>query len=354
MKIFPFSLLSWLLLLGSNLGCDVTGDQLVHSHRSFAVRFLSWRSGYSLERLPLNSHHLLVELVRQYYPKNLAALFKIIQEKGSIQVAHFIVLVIKFNLHIMDMWIEHLDSDMVNTKFFKRSKKLISFLFKQKDWSGFREAIFTLISIQRQYLYYLKQDTNKLETVEEWIKGYEFIYHSFDPSDSYLFLNLYHSLRMMALKYNGVIPKFDPPKSYILNSLKLFKVYKHHFYEWEKLDIYTLEPELLYLLLLDQFPKQKIFDFLANPKISPPHFCEYSFDFLGIIKSFEMKTALSIKITTDSFQRNSFLYQFMKGSVKNGDVYNFERKKFQYLEALLYVISALGGARYYTLQSEIE
>jgi hypothetical protein len=261
-------------------------------------------------------------------------------------VAYFVILALtidKKNWSAIELWHKIFDCNSVAIKFFKKSKILMNILLKERDWQRFKGALSVLLLIQGKYLHLLRSDKNKLALITERVRNYEFITNSFDLSNMDPFINLFYYLQMLAKRYLGKIPKSEPHKSQIQNLLRLFKFYKFHYnsYHWETLKVQTLDPTILSLILLDNIPREKIFDFLANPQVSPLYFnCSYSSNFKEIVETFFLKAiCFDMVVDANSFQMNSYFYYLLEKSIKkNRNIFDLEPKNLWFIKSFLYIL----------------
>jgi hypothetical protein len=343
MKIFLSIFFLWVLVFGSKIEYDMTGNQLVYLYRqskdlySIRVRDESFKNVFS------DFYHKLGDFMKQKFRENPTLLFQIIRENGNFQAAYFVVLALSFDMYITDMYDEIANTNFASTKFFERSKSLVVHLLRQKDWPAYKEAFAIFLSIQRQYLVHLKPNREKWEKVGDWISSYEFVYQSYDPSDRNAFHSLFYNLQSIAKRFKGKIPKSKPNRFYVLNLLRLFEAYRNYsfIHDWENLNVKEIDASLLCLILLAEFPKSRIFEFLINPKVSASDFGNFSFEFAKVVATYEVKARTLFFTSSSSFHHSTRFYKYLQ-SVNCGNTYNFEGKRLWFIKTLLHLISVFG------------
>jgi hypothetical protein len=330
---------------GSPMGYDYDRNNLIYAYRNAKNLYQRQLLDESFQPLFVKIQSALAAFVVEEFRRNPLELFNLVREEGSFQFVHFVIGVLNsaFILEINTLWIweEHLRR-VVCKGFFRRSKDLMNFVVRRKDWPENKEILAALLLIQRQYLYQLKPRERTLQKVRQWIEEYEIILRSFDPSNLDGFLRLFEKFQAIANNYERkVIFEFDLRDFPIFKSFKLFKLYCFHFYKynWDKLDIFTLPPKFVCMISLG-FSRRGAFDFLLNPNGGYLiDFQVFIREFKKIKKAFEAESQTRILITDITSQRFSEFYTFLCSCLdSNVNICNFKQKEFWFLEVILHVL----------------
>lgn len=339
--------------LGSKYGCVFNGDHLFHLYRKVADLY-SKQNGNGPFLIPFQkSHNLLVKFVDKFYKKTPIVLLETVKERKSRPLAHFVFMALSWRLEREEMWEELSNPNF--SLFFMRAKRLAGNIVTERYWTTSKEALFVLLSIQRQYLHHLNSHEDKFQEVRRWMREYEIIYDSFEPGNNDSLLHLFHYLQSMAIKCDGEILGSDPFGLSIKNSLKLLKLGLYHLnqYNWQAPDVLLFPPKLLYLTTI-KITKRTMFFLLKNPKVYDSCYLSlFSPDFRRIKSIYEVQFKTKLRFTSGVLQTNSKFYRFLRECIekKEKNIYNLEKRYFWFIETILLIASNLKDSNRAEIQS---
>jgi hypothetical protein len=277
MKIFTLLCLFFPLIFGSP-NDEFVEDKLIQLYIDSKGLYLRNPEIAYDNSLFAKSYRQIRKILKNQLAKDPKSLFNTLLRHANRQIAHYffgeIVSILLPDLEDDiwgedDIWEEHLHSNSL-VCFFERSKKLMRTVCRY-DKKIVNDILPIVLSIQRQHINHLKGNEERIKVAER-IRKFEFISHSFDPGNTRTLLKLYEELRLLALKYNGQIPKTGKDRLAISRSLKLLKLYCRQFYDhhWVELDEYrftAIPQELLFLILIEFSSPRLLFSYLSDTSI---------------------------------------------------------------------------------------
>jgi hypothetical protein len=326
----------------------LTLDNFIHFCRELIDLYFMYLKDESFENPLIAEHDKLSSFLCQYYKEDPIELFNSVMRNRDLQVTCLIIGLLNISMKkYLSLEFEICSTElypMINspTFYFGVAKELM-FNVSNKRWTSHKEILPILCSIQRHYLPNL--DGDERQVAEGWIAEYEFLYHSFDPSDLNAFLKLFQDLWKTAILFVGPISyhrsSLEIP---ILKLLNRFRLYCNHFYnsDWEKFNEVEKFPLQLLFVFITGFSDNFIFIFLKDPKTVGPSLFYHSLnkDFSWIQKIYETKFKCQINSKIDIFKPSHELSKFLHPFIKTDDkpCKLKEREKWL-IRVLLHIIS---------------
>jgi hypothetical protein len=245
------------ILFAANLQQEIDTSNLIHSFRKVVDYFGKQRTDPSFEKSFMHYYKGLTKFLDFSYENDPKTLFEIVRANENFPLAHFIISVLTYwrgvdfgnRLWNKNYQFRHQDKCF---NFFKGARQLMFQISRKENWTISKDVLGVLLQIQRQYLFKLVKDENKMARAKKWIYKYEIIYSFFDPKDVSALVGLFGDIRCIANTFDKSTLKTLHHR--LLYSFNLFYLSCYHFrcFNQDLLEIDSVPKDLVTIILVHE------------------------------------------------------------------------------------------------------